>query len=192
MVTVRPCSVRFECERWAPRSQDAVTARHDPAADRLRKVTDNNEPTGVRVVRLRRELGWTQLQLSAAAGVSVGTIRLIERDKPGKRGQRESTGAVLKALEAESLRRDGPGRSPSSEETLMEFLARHDWEDVRVRRVGPHRKLRWYSFTLAVPDVDATPQQIVEDRQAFDRQESGTRSVAFVGRRRRRDTPHLR
>jgi transcriptional regulator with XRE-family HTH domain len=158
-------------------------------------VTDNNEPTGVRVVRLRRELGWTQLQLSAAAGVSVGTIRLIERDKPGKRGERESTGAVLKALEAESLRRDAPApsRAPSTEEeTLMELLARHDWEDVRIRRVGPHRKLRWYSFTLAVPDVDATPQQIVEDRQAFDRQESGARRVAFVGRRRRRDSPHLR
>ena len=45
----------------------------------------------------------------------------------------------------------------------MELMARHDWEDIRVRRVGPHRKVRWYAFTLAVPDVDATPQQIVED-----------------------------
>lgn len=155
-------------------------------------MTDNNEPTGVRVVRLRRVLGWTQRQLSAAAGVSVATIHLIERDKARKRGERESTGAVLKAVEAESLRRDGPNGPPSAEDTLTAFMARHDWEDVRVRRLGPHRKVRWYSFTLAVPDVDATPQQIVEDRQAFDRQQSGTRRVAFFGRRRRQDSPHIR
>ncbi len=157
-------------------------------------MTDNNEPTGVRVVRLRlrRDLGWTQRKLSAAARVSVAKIHLIERDKPGKRGERESTGAVLKALQAEILRRDGPGQSPSAEDTLMAFMARHDWEDVSVRRVGPHRKVRWYSFTLAVPDADATPQQIVEDRQAFDRQQSGMRRVAFFGRRRRYDSPHIR
>lgn len=170
---------------------DVVTGRGGRAADRLSTVTDNNESTGARVVRLRKELGWTQLQLSAAAGVSVATIHLIEREKPGKRGERESTAPVLTALEAERQRRDSSGRSPSAEATLAELMARHDWEDVRVRRVGPHRKVRWYSFTLAVPDPDATPEQIAEDRRAFDRQQSDTHRIAFVGRRRRQDSPDV-
>lgn len=155
-------------------------------------MTDNSETTGARVVRLRKELGWTQLQLSAAAGVSVATIHVIEREKPGKRGERESTAPVLKALEAERQRRDSPGRSPSADAALMELMARDDWEDVRVRRVGPHRKVRWYSFTLAVPDPDATPEQIAEDRRAFDREQSGPHRIAFVGRKSRHDPPDVR
>ena len=154
-------------------------------------MTDNTETTGARVVRLRKELGWTQLQLAAAAGVSVATIHVIEREKPGKRGERESTAPVLKALEAERQRRDSAGRSPSADATLMELMARHDWEDVKVRRVGPHRKVRWYTFTLAVPDPDATPEQVAEDRQAFDRQQSEAHRISFVGRRRRHDPPDV-
>lgn len=136
--------------------------------DTLGGVAEDQETTGQRVRRLRKELGWTQKNLVAASSVSEATISNIERDKPAAKGERDSVPDVLRALEAERQRRLGE-QGPDQDALLMEFLARRDLEDVRMRRVGRHRKVRW--LQVAIPDPDATEQEIQEDLEDFHRQQ---------------------
>jgi transcriptional regulator with XRE-family HTH domain len=118
---------------------------------------------------MREGLGWIQADLAEASGVSVPTIGLIETDKPAKRGERGSVTPLLRALDDERNRR--MAEAPVGDAQLMEFLARRDLEDVRMRRVGRHRKVRWLS--VAIPDPDATPEQIAEDLEDYHRQQRG-------------------
>jgi transcriptional regulator with XRE-family HTH domain len=119
----------------------------------------DHETTGQRIVRLRRELDWTQEDLASASGVSVPTIYLVENDRPGKRGERASVSDLLNALESELSRRQGEGPQPP-DSLLVEFLARRDLEDVRMRRLGKRRKVRYLS--VVIPDPDATPADVAE------------------------------
>jgi transcriptional regulator with XRE-family HTH domain len=134
--------------------------------DTLPPVED--ETTGQRIRRLRKDLGWRQSDLAAAAGVKVETVSNVERDLPAARGERPSVPLLEAALEKERQRQAGePG--PSDDRQLMEFLSRPDLEDVRIRRIGRNRKTR--IVVVAVPDPDATPEEIRQDLEDFHREQ---------------------
>lgn len=128
--------------------------------DTLTRVTDEaGESTWERVARLRGELGWTQVELADRAGVTEETVSNVERG-PGKRGPRPSTRQLLEVLEAEMRRRQAPPAPADRGPDILEVLARQRAEDVRVRRIGPNRKVRWFQF--GIPDEDATPDEIAQ------------------------------
>jgi transcriptional regulator with XRE-family HTH domain len=138
--------------------------------DTLPSVTD--ETTGQRVRRERKALNWRQVDLADAAGVKPETVSNVERDLPTAGDERPSVPLLLDALEAERLRRARTAPPEPREDVtrvLMEFLARPDLEDVRVRRIGPNRKTRFIGFVL--PDPDATPEQIQQDLEDFHREQ---------------------
>jgi transcriptional regulator with XRE-family HTH domain len=120
------------------------------------------------VKQLREDLGWTQQQLADAAGVTPETVSNVENRPEGARGERPSVAVLLGALERERQRRVGE-KGPKEDRTLMEFLSRSDLEDVRVRRIGPSRKVRY--IAAIVPDPDATPEDIQRALEEFHREQ---------------------
>jgi len=131
-------------------------------------ATDDLETTGARIARLRKELGWRQEDLAEHSGVKVATISNVERDLPAKRGERPSVAILERTMEQERQRRSGED-GPRDDRQLMEFLSRPDLEDVRLRRIGRNRKTRF--LTVAIPDPDATPEQIQQDLEDFHREQ---------------------
>lgn len=130
------------------------------AGDTLTRVTDEaGESTWERVKRLREELEWTQVELAERAGVTEETVSNVERG-PGKRGPRPSTRRLLEILEGEMQRRQSPPAPADRGPDILEVLARQRAEDVRVRRIGPNRKVRWFQF--GIPDDDATQDEIAQ------------------------------
>lgn len=140
----------------------------------LPHVTEGDDRTaGERVRQLREDLGWTQQQLADAAGVTPETVSNVENRPKGARGERPSVAVLLSALEQERQRRVGePG--PSPDRTLVEFLARTDLEDVRVRRIGRSRKARIISAIVLDPDLSADEvQEILEEFHREQRRNDG-------------------
>ena len=138
--------------------------------DTLTPVTD--ETIGERVKRERTALKWRQKDLADAAGLkSAETISNIERNIPTAGDERPSIPAILAAMEAERARRASEApKEPQEDITrqLMEFLARTEVDDLRVRR-GRSRKTRYIAFVLR--DPDATEEEIERDMQDFHRDE---------------------
>lgn len=129
-----------------------------------------DETIGERVRRERKELKWRQVDLAAAAGVKPETVSNVERDLPTARDERPSVPLILDALakrRAELEAQATPEPRQDVTRVLMEFLARPDLEDVRVRRIGRNRKARFIGFVL--PDEDATAEQIQQALEDFHR-----------------------
>jgi transcriptional regulator with XRE-family HTH domain len=137
-------------------------------ADTLTDVTDETgEASWEKVARLRKELELTQAQLADMVGLTEETVSNVERG-PGKRGERPSTQTLLDALEAERRRR-ASSRPADRGPDILEVLARHRAEDVRVRRIGSKRKVRWFQF--GIPDEDATPEEIAAALEEWHQQQ---------------------
>jgi transcriptional regulator with XRE-family HTH domain len=131
----------------------------------LSDVTDSDGSVGADVVRLRSELGWSQLQLADAAGVSEPQVANIENGRVKTRRKNDATSKVLEALaEAQRSRRGTPhAPSPESHARLMELLTR-EAEVLRFTR-SASRKGRW--LTAYVPDDDATEDDIARDLEEW-------------------------
>ena len=71
-----------------------------------------NKPDGKHIVSLRNNLGWTQEQLADAAGLSVRTIRNVERGNNTSRETIMSVAAALNVNHYESLLIKGGSESP--------------------------------------------------------------------------------
>lgn len=146
----------------------ALSTTQDRSAT-LPPVTDD-EPAGVRVKRERQELGWRQKDLAAAAGVKPETVSNIERELPAARGERPSVALLLSAMEAERQARASGAPESRDPRQLVEFLSTAaTFDDMRLRRIGRHRKVRY--LTVAIPDPDATPEQIQQDLEDFHREQ---------------------
>jgi transcriptional regulator with XRE-family HTH domain len=131
---------------------------------------DGPETTGQRIARRREELGWRQVDLAAASGVKVATISNIERDLPAKRGERPSVSKLEETIDAEHERRaaQDPARDAERVRVLYDLLM-EEARDLRMERIGRHQKTRYITFAL--PDPDATPEQIRQDLEDFHRQQ---------------------
>lgn len=146
-----------------------ITSVTRDTPDTLGAVTDGaEEKSWDRVKRLREELELTQAELGAMVGLTEETVSNVERG-PGKRGERPSTRPLLAALEAERARRQGGSPASDRGPDILEVLARQRAEDVRVRRIGPRRKVRWFEF--GIPDDDATPEEIAAALEEWHRQQ---------------------
>jgi transcriptional regulator with XRE-family HTH domain len=131
-----------------------------------------DETIGERVRRERKELGWRQVDLAAAAGVKPETVSNVERDRPTAGDERPSVPLLLDALtrrRTELASQATPEPREDLTRVLMEFLSRPDLEDVRVRRIGRNRKTRFVGFV--VPDPDATLEEIQQDLEDFHREQ---------------------
>lgn len=120
----------------------------------------DNETTGQRVKRMRKELKWTQADLVKASGVSEATLYLIENDKPPKRndGRAVSVAAVIAALEAEQERRTGS--EDAGRRLVMSVLEGATVKSHEVRHLGPRGKVRY--VTIVASEEGLTPAEYAQ------------------------------
>lgn len=144
-------------------SQDCAMALSGTLEPQAILAPVDDETTGQRIKRLRRELGWTQVQLEAASGVDVSTISLIERDKPPARedGRADSIKALEAALDAERSDREG---NPSALRLIAAALEGAAVREQNVRHLGPGGRVRYLTVIAREPGVsDAEYARAIEE-----------------------------